>query len=128
MPEQHRTAGPDADIRRVIVGCDDSRRRALMRLGLEMSGTFKVVGVAVEPRDLAGVLRRHGADVVILAFTQRCAAPVVDAVHDAAPRALVVDVPVDAPLRPAPFARELADQLASMNGRVAHDVPASSHL
>lgn len=109
-------------VHRVVIACDDSRRRALMRLGLEMHGAFDVVGVAVEPRDVGSIVGRHRADVVVFSFARPNAPDVVDAVHAVhavSPTALIVSVPVEGPLRPAPFALELAGQLVAVDGAPA---------
>jgi len=53
---------------RVVLAVESAKLRALARLGLDTSGDFDVVGVAVDERDLRFVVETLRPDVTIVDF------------------------------------------------------------
>lgn len=56
---------------RVVLVIDGARKRALARLGLELSGRFDVVGVAVDERDVEFIVSTLHPDVVLIDLADR---------------------------------------------------------
>lgn len=103
---------------RVVLAVDAGRQRALLRIGLEMTGRFDVVGVVVDESDVEAIVRSLRPDIVVIDFEGaddrgRHLLPVVT---DAAPSARPVLLADLAPTegehpRPAQVARQLAELL-----------------
>lgn len=55
--------------RRVVLVVDSAKERALIRLGLEVSGNFEVVGVAVAASDAPTIIDARQPDAVLIDLT-----------------------------------------------------------
>jgi chemotaxis response regulator CheB len=53
---------------RVVLAMGSAKQRALVRLGLELSGEFEVVGAATDERDVEFVVATLRPDVVLVDF------------------------------------------------------------
>lgn len=53
---------------RVVLAMDSAKQRALVRLGLELSGEFEVVGAATDQRDLEFIVATLAPDIVLVDF------------------------------------------------------------
>jgi chemotaxis response regulator CheB len=53
---------------RVVLAMDSATQRALVRLGLELSGEFEVVGTATDERDVEFIVSSLDPDIVLVHF------------------------------------------------------------
>ena len=53
---------------RVVLAMDSAKQRALVRLGLELSGEFEVVGAATDERDVEFIVATLDPDIVLVDF------------------------------------------------------------
>jgi chemotaxis response regulator CheB len=56
---------------RVVLAMGSAKQRALVRLGLELSGEFEVVGAATDERDVEFVVATLQPDIVLVDFPDR---------------------------------------------------------
>lgn len=106
---------------RVVLVIDAARTRALTRVGLELSGRFDVVGVAVDERDVEFIVSTLRPDVVLVDLAGRAdhGLEVVARIRRAAPEAtpvllhaLVAQHLAETGAPPRPI--EVADRLAGL--------------
>lgn len=74
----------------MVLAMESAKQRTLSRIGLDMSGIYEVVGVAVDERDVAFIVGSLHPDIVLIDFPDGRGLPVVSTVKESWPHAVPV--------------------------------------